>query len=166
MFTKKQSACVHESARAWVLAWLNSNYWWSHSRPIQFNFSISSWPDVKLRYGMSVCVCMYLIFFLSIFPPFALFLPYFLLPSVLPFPLFNCLRLQVCACARVILRHSPSLSIFLLPARWWQLQHQTAFLHIPHVFLIKRLMLLFTIRLCCTPALSHTHDEAQPLGKV
>ncbi len=169
MFTKNNlCVCVCVCVCVCMHAYFgNGNYWWTHSRPIQFNFSISSWPDVSQRYGICVCECMCLFFYSSslLFP---LFLPYFHSPSITPFP-FSIVYAYKCVCFFCPLSLFFSftfLSIFLLPERWWQLQRHTAFLHISHVFLMKRLMLLFTIRLCSTPACSHTHDEAQPLGKV
>ncbi len=77
----------------------NGNYWWTHSRPIQFNFSISSWPDVNLRYGICVCLCVWV------------YVPYFHSPSIPPFPFsivyaYKC----VCVCVFSVLCHSPSLS--------------------------------------------------------
>lgn len=87
MFTKK-TMCV----RAYFG---NGNYWWIHSRPIQFNFSISSWPDVNLRYGMFVCVSVCAIFSLSLYSSFSF---------------FNCLCIQECVCVFSVLCRSPSLS--------------------------------------------------------
>ncbi len=134
--------------------------------PIQFLHLLLAWCESKIWY-MCVCECMCLFFYSSslLFP---LFLPYFHSPSITPFP-FSLVYAYKCVCFFCPLSLFFSftfLSIFLLPERWWQLQRHTAFLHISHVFLMKRLMLLFTIRLCSTPACSHTHDKAQPLGKV
>jgi len=131
--------------------------------PIQFLHLLLAWCETKIW-------CVWVSVWFS-FPSSLLLPAIFSLSLSSSSSFFNCLCMQVCVCVCVIFCPPSlsisltSLSIFLFPVRWWRLQHHTAFLHISHVFLIKRLMLLFTIRLCSTPARSHTHDEASHLGR-
>ncbi len=111
---------------------------------------------------VSVCVCFFI--HLPSFSPFSCHI--FTLPLLLLFP-FNCLlRTSVCVFSvpvTPLLFHLP-LNLSLARA----LMTATApygFLHISHVFLMRRLMLLLQSD-CVSTLRARTHCEAQPLGKV